>query len=149
MFPGLRTHRPRLFETNWNLDVPLLRPPVQAPQAKMGRPPKPNEWVQVVGHFSDVPAGRAAMGIGWMTQGELAQAIPPAYTLFIGERLLAELRSGAWMQHGYESGHKPCTSASQSPDTHAQHMSALEDSASFEHSSPKECAESGQSLLRY
>lgn len=33
----------------------------------------------------------AAMGIDWMAARELSQAIPPAYTRFIGERLLAAL----------------------------------------------------------
>lgn len=32
--------------------------------------------------------GREAMGISWMGIGELAQAVPPAYTQFIGEQLL-------------------------------------------------------------
>jgi len=33
----------------------------------------------------------AAMGIDWMSRMELSQAIPPAYTRFIGEQLLAYL----------------------------------------------------------
>ncbi len=37
-------------------------------------------------------AGAAAMGIDWMTRKELAQAIPPAYTEFVGKNLLAALR---------------------------------------------------------
>ena len=90
MFDGLNVHRPRLFETNWPLGVPALIPPPPR-QTKMGRPPREGEAMQVVGHFSDVPAGREAMGIDWMTQGELAQAIPPAYTEFIGQQLLAYL----------------------------------------------------------
>lgn len=31
------------------------------------------------------------MGIDWMTRDELAEAIPPAYTRFIGEALMVEL----------------------------------------------------------
>jgi DNA (cytosine-5)-methyltransferase 1 len=92
MFLGLRTRRPRLFEANWPLSVPLLRPPVPAPHAKMGRPPKPHEWMYVVGCFSDVNAGRLAMGIDWMTRDELKEAIPPAYTEFIGKQLMAHLQ---------------------------------------------------------
>lgn len=34
---------------------------------------------------------REAMGIDWMTRASLSQAIPPAYTQFIGEQLLAHL----------------------------------------------------------
>ena len=36
--------------------------------------------------------GREAMGIDWMGVADLSQAIPPAYTRFIGQRLLAHLR---------------------------------------------------------
>jgi DNA (cytosine-5)-methyltransferase 1 len=32
------------------------------------------------------------MGINWMTLGELSQAVPPAYTRFIGGQLLAAAR---------------------------------------------------------
>ena len=90
MFPQLRTHRPRIFETNWNLELPALIPP--PPQSvKMGRNPTGNQWIQCVGNFINVPHGRIAMGIDWMTQKELAQAIPPAYTEFIGKQLFALL----------------------------------------------------------
>jgi DNA (cytosine-5)-methyltransferase 1 len=91
MFPELRTHRPRLFETNWLLEVPALRPP-PPPNAKMGRPPTASTWIQVVGNFWDVGAGRVAMNIDWMTRDELREAIPPAYTEFIGAQLLAHVR---------------------------------------------------------
>ena len=35
---------------------------------------------------------REAMGIDWMSGAELSQAIPPAYTEFIGKQLLKALR---------------------------------------------------------
>lgn len=38
-----------------------------------------------------VHAGPLCMGIDWMTGDELSQAIPPAYTRFIGEQLLAHI----------------------------------------------------------
>ena len=37
---------------------------------------------------------RAAMGIDWMTRAELSQAIPPAYTEWLGRQLLATLPAG-------------------------------------------------------
>lgn len=36
-----------------------------------------------------------AMGCEWMTQKEVAQAIPPRFTRYIGERMLDALRAGA------------------------------------------------------
>jgi len=33
-------------------------------------------------------AARDAMGIHWMTKGEINESIPPAYTEFIGQELL-------------------------------------------------------------
>ncbi len=38
---------------------------------------------------------RDAMGIDWMTRDELAQAIPPAYTEYIGQQLMAHLEARA------------------------------------------------------
>ena len=36
-------------------------------------------------------AARAAMGIDWMTKGEINESIPPAYTELVGKQLLSHL----------------------------------------------------------
>lgn len=90
MFPGLGVYRERLFEAPWIGLVPPHSPHVE-PQTKMGRPPKPGERMHVVGNFSGVEQARAAMGIDWMTRDELREAIPPAYTEFLGSALLEHL----------------------------------------------------------
>jgi len=81
-----------MFETSFPLDQPE-HPPHAAPQVKMGRPAKPWEYIQAVGHFSGVPMVRRAMQIDWMGQKELAQAVPPAYTRYTGRALIAYLRA--------------------------------------------------------
>jgi DNA (cytosine-5)-methyltransferase 1 len=39
-----------------------------------------------------IAAARDAMGIDWMNKGELNEAIPPAYTEFIGKQLAEHLK---------------------------------------------------------
>lgn len=90
MFPRLRTYRHRLFESN----VPLTTPPHPkhvARTTKMGRPPQPGEFMHVVGNFSGVASAREAMGIDWMTRDDLREAVPPAYTEYVGGQMLAHM----------------------------------------------------------
>jgi DNA (cytosine-5)-methyltransferase 1 len=79
---GLRTYRHRWFEASFFCEQPW-HPPHAARQAKMGRPPKDGEFIQVVGNFSGVEIAREALGAHWMTRDELREAIPPAYSEFI------------------------------------------------------------------
>lgn len=82
----LKLYRHRLFETSF--PVPQLHHRVHtARQVKMGRKPKQGEFIQVVGHFSGVEQAKEAMEIYWMGGKELAQAIPPSYTRYIGTYL--------------------------------------------------------------
>lgn len=83
---GLRTMRPRLFECSFPVPF-MLAPTPNARTAKMGRKPAPGEYMHVVGHFSDIEAAKVAMGIDWMTQDELREAIPPAYAKFLAEQI--------------------------------------------------------------
>jgi DNA (cytosine-5)-methyltransferase 1 len=87
--PGLR--RERWFETSWhgfamNLTHDHREPVVTV--AGHGPPSWVREGVAVPVTVAD---WRRAMGIDWMTRDGLAQAIPPAYTEFIGRELMAVL----------------------------------------------------------
>lgn len=50
------------------------------------------EYLTIAGNDYIAHDGRMAMGIDWMTRAELSQAIPPAYTEFIGRQLLAVIK---------------------------------------------------------
>jgi DNA (cytosine-5)-methyltransferase 1 len=96
MFPGLRglLYENRLFETSF----PVPQPPHVKhvwPQTKMGRPPRIGECMQITGHFADAAEGRRRMSAEWMTRDELAQAIPPAYTEYVGGFLMGHLKARA------------------------------------------------------
>jgi DNA (cytosine-5)-methyltransferase 1 len=84
---GMRTYRHRLFESNMTITAPP-HPPHDAPNAKMGRPPKDGEFIQYVGHFPGVGLVQEMTGLHWLGQKELAQSIPPQYTNYIGRQLL-------------------------------------------------------------
>jgi len=90
MMFGLRVVRKRLFETSFPICFELS-PTRGGKFAKMGRVAQPGEYIHVAGKGG--PRGtsqqwKVAMGIGWMTVAELAQAIPPAYTEYIGRQLM-------------------------------------------------------------
>lgn len=84
---GLKTYRHRLFESNITLKQPFHHKHIY-PNAKMGRKPKDNEFIQYVGHFSGVNLVQEMTGLHWLGQSELAQSIPPQYTKYIGEQLM-------------------------------------------------------------
>lgn len=78
----LKTYRHRIFECSFPVVAPE-HPEHIAPTAKMGRRPKPGEFMHVVGNFSGVNSARAAMGIDWMSRNELSEAIPPAFSKYL------------------------------------------------------------------
>lgn len=87
---GLRTYRHRLFETSFAL-VPPKHPEHSAKTTKMGRPPQDGEHMHIVGNFSGVGAARRVMEMPWASRDGLREAIPPAYTEFIGKQLTSLL----------------------------------------------------------
>jgi len=46
------------------------------------------EYLTITGHDFKVADAKIAMGIDWMIGKELSQAIPPAYTKWVGEQLI-------------------------------------------------------------
>jgi len=97
MFKELRVLRHRLFESNIALFAPPhgKHPKVHTFDRRKSHFGKTNEWrdfVQVTGGGNcTIAAARAAMDIDWMTKTEINEAIPPAYTRFIGRQLLVHL----------------------------------------------------------
>jgi DNA (cytosine-5)-methyltransferase 1 len=87
---GLNFYRHRHFEVSFPCDTPEHSQHTR-PLAKMGRPPKENEVLQFVGHFSGVPRGRKELCTPWMSQHGMAQCVPPAYTEYIGKQLRAHV----------------------------------------------------------
>ncbi len=47
-------------------------------------------YITVAGNSFLMPEARAAMGIDWMTRAEIAQAVPPVYTEWIGHRFMGQ-----------------------------------------------------------
>ena len=96
MFPELAVRRHRLFETS----TPWV---VLTPPCEHSRPKYTvfGHTVQRLGHREDdsnrerqsIDTGRKAMGIDWMNRDELSEAIPPAYTRFIGEQFIGQARA--------------------------------------------------------
>lgn len=89
---SLRTYRHRLFEAGGGFALPhRMHPRHVAPLAKMGRPARPGEFLHVVGNFSGAQEAREAMGMPWASREGLREAIPPAYTRWIGALLREHL----------------------------------------------------------
>lgn len=97
MFKGLRVLRHRLFEANFPILTPQhgYHPKVHTFDKRKSHYGKTNDmidFVQVTGGGNcTIAAARDAMGIDWMSKNELNEAIPPAYTKFIGQQLMRYL----------------------------------------------------------
>ena len=97
---GLRVVRHRLFETNWGLTMSpascnhwgTVSGNRSLRDGKSVTPClKDFDFITVVGHDFILADAKQAMGIDWMGQAEISQAIPPAYTKYIGEQFLSRI----------------------------------------------------------
>ena len=85
---GLPLYRHRPFETSFGIDQPAhpAHHEVIAGGRLLGDRGRVSSWERA-SRRQDI------MDCEWMTQKEVAQAIPPAYTQFIGEQLMAHVRN--------------------------------------------------------
>lgn len=90
-FPQLKVKRHRLFESNW----PLMPRPCgnhnQDYYVIFGHECRNRRHGEAAGRKNRIAVGREAMGIDWMTRGELSESIPPAYSEYIGKQAIAWL----------------------------------------------------------
>lgn len=86
---GAELRRHRYFETNWFVGLQpqcIHRSPSTI--TVTGQVAQQNVVYNKVRKTFSADEARRAMGIGWMAMPELSQAIPPAYTEFIGRQLI-------------------------------------------------------------
>jgi DNA (cytosine-5)-methyltransferase 1 len=86
---GRQLRRHRLFETNWFAG---LVPPCTHSGQPVGVYGHGGGGKMTRGYKGTAPEYREAMGIKWASKAEIAQAIPPAYTEWIGTQLLKHWR---------------------------------------------------------
>ncbi len=101
--PPMEIQRHRIFETNWDIQPPMWpcrhklngqdRYPGGRSVARTGVSTGLVRATIEIGSW-DIPLAKQqeAMDIDWMTLEELSEAIPPCYTQFIGDQLLAHLQ---------------------------------------------------------
>lgn len=90
---GLPLYRHRWFQASHPVTAPN-HPRHLLPASKAGHW-KPGTVISVAGNCSPIALAREAMGIGWTTRNELAEAIPPAYSAHLGVQMLGHLASEA------------------------------------------------------
>ena len=88
---SLELRRVRWFETSWAAFG--LRPPCthDHPVPCVVGHGTPSGTRKALGRNVGIAELRECMGIDWMTRNELSQAIPPAYTEYVGRRLIDRL----------------------------------------------------------
>jgi DNA (cytosine-5)-methyltransferase 1 len=96
---GLRTYRHRQFliDPRQPMLIQLPYHPRHRTRTSMKKIRRDFDAGMHISMTGDLPAwaGPACMDIDWMTGKELAQAIPPAYTHYIGTQLMAIIEAGA------------------------------------------------------
>lgn len=96
---GLRVRRHRLFESSLALTVPACDHAAQGPALGVYGRPEQRQYFRPDGtprnrKASGVDEAREAMGMSWGTWKELTEAIPPAFTEYLGRQAADLLHLG-------------------------------------------------------
>jgi DNA (cytosine-5)-methyltransferase 1 len=89
---GLKVKRHRLFEANFSMLTPPCPNHDQDYYVIFGHECRNRRKGPAAGRKNKIAVGREAMGIDWMTRGELSEAIPPAYSEYIGKYALEAIK---------------------------------------------------------
>jgi DNA (cytosine-5)-methyltransferase 1 len=88
---GLRVHRHRYFETG-NAAVFGIKHGRHRLNGALNNCQVEEGYTRLVaGHYSNFTDACDAMGIDWMSRSELAEAIPPAYSEYLGTQLIRNI----------------------------------------------------------
>lgn len=93
----LKVRRHRLFEANFHVHQPgCFHKQQGTPIGVYGQHPDSKQFMRPNGkslglRASTLEEGQAAMGNDWMDWRDLTEAIPPAYTQYVGEYLMKEV----------------------------------------------------------
>lgn len=86
---GLELYRHRGFETNFRVKPP--KHPFHVKSAVHPDQWQPGLIMSVVGNCAPIEHARKIMGCDWMARDELAEAVPPVYTAYVGDFLRRRL----------------------------------------------------------
>lgn len=89
---GRKLYRHRQFETSFPVRQPYHPEHLRAP-SRAGHW-KPGTIISVAGNCAPIALAREVMDINWTNRAELAEAIPPAYTEYVGGFLHRHLTGG-------------------------------------------------------
>lgn len=98
---GCRTQRHRLFETNFPLPQPECKHDnrpiigVYGGHSRRRAASAGGRGTKDVWEGGHAAAASEALGIDWMTLGEMSEAIPPAYAEYIGRVAIAHIQGAA------------------------------------------------------
>jgi DNA (cytosine-5)-methyltransferase 1 len=90
-----KVRRHRLFECSFGVLTPPCQCKGQDYFVIFGHECRERRHGKAAGRKNKIEVGRAAMGIDWMTRGELSESIPPAYSEFIGRQAIQYLERAA------------------------------------------------------